>query len=163
MSLHKFKSKLEKAGSWTVIPVSIDAKKIFGSGGHIRIKGKLDGHPFKGMTLMPMGNGVHCLPVNAAFRKILKKNAGENTIIEFEKDNEVPVIEIPVELKEAFKASKEAKKLFDSYSTSMRKEYYKYIAEGKKKETKEKRAVDTVLKLEKLYFEKQNTGKTVQK
>jgi hypothetical protein len=154
MSLFKFKAKLEKVGSWTVIVVPIDAKKTFGTGGYIKVKGTVDAKSFKGMTLMPMGNGNHCLPVNADFRKEIKKDAGDKVIIEFEKDIDMPVIEIPVELKEGFKASREAKKLFDSYSASMKKEYCKYITEGKKKETREKRAVDMVLRLEKLFFEK---------
>jgi hypothetical protein len=154
MGTLKFKSKLEKIGSWTVVVVPIDAKKTFGSGGYIRIKGRVDSRPFTGLTLMPMGNGNHYLPVNADFRKSIKKDAGDSVVIEFEKDNEKPVITLPVELKEAFKASKEAKKLFDSYSDSMRREYCNYISEGKKKETREKRAVDAVLKLEKLYIEK---------
>jgi hypothetical protein len=154
MGLLKFKAKLEKVGSWTVIVVPIDAQKVFGTGGYVRIKGKVDSKEFKGMTLMSMGTGNHCLPVNADFRKEIKKDAGDYVNIEFEKDNDKPVIEVPAELKEAFKASREAKKIFSSYSPSMQKEHCRYIAEGKKKETREKRAVDTVLKLEKLFFEK---------
>lgn len=154
LNIYKFKTKLEKAGSWTVVVIPIDAKKNFGTGGYIRIKGTVDLKPFKGMTLMPMGNGNHCLPVNAEFRKSIKKDAGDTVNIVFEKDTDKPVIEIPSELNEAFKASKEAKKLFDSYSPSMKKEHCKYISGGKKIETREKRAVDTVLKLEKLYIEK---------
>jgi hypothetical protein len=153
MSLHKFKSKLKKVGSWTVIVVPIDAKKIFGTGGYVKIKGTVDDLSFKGMTLMPMGDGNHCLPVNAEFRKTIKKDAGDTVTIAFEKDNDKPIIEIPDELKGAFKASKEAKKLFDSSSPSMQKQYCKYISEAKQKETRERRAVDTVLRLEKLYFE----------
>jgi uncharacterized protein YdeI (YjbR/CyaY-like superfamily) len=77
------------------------------------------------------------------------KNSGDPVSVSLEKDNEKPVLEIPHELKGAFKASKEAKRMFDSLSPSMKKEHCRYIAEGKKKETREKRAVDTVLKFEK--------------
>jgi hypothetical protein len=152
MSIQKFKSKLEKAGSWTIVRVPFDARKIWGSGGYTRIMGSIDGMPFKG-TLMPMGDGIHCFPVKAGMRKEIRKDAGDPVSVILEKDLEVPVIEMPSELKGAFKASKEAKKLFDSYTPSVRKEYCKYISEGKKKETREKRAVDVVLKLEKLYAE----------
>jgi hypothetical protein len=154
MTKQKFKSKLEKAGSWTIVRVPFDAKKEFGSGGYSRIKGTIDNFEFKGLSLMPMGEGVHCFPVKADMRKAIGKDVGDPVTIILEKDNDEPVIDFPGELKEAFKASKEAKKIFDGLSASMRKEYCKYISEGKKKETREKRAVDTVLKLEKIYFEK---------
>lgn len=156
MTKQKFKSKLEKVGSWTIVKVPFNAKKVFGSAGHSRIMGSIDGIPFKGLGLMPMGEGVHCFPVKAELRKIIGKNSGDTVNVILEKDPEIPVIEVPTELKEAFKASKEAKKMFDAYTPSMRKEHCRYIAEGKKKETREKRAVDTVLKLEKIYFEKNN-------
>ena len=154
MSKQKFTSKLSKAGSWTIVIVPFDAKKVFGTGGYSRIKGTIEGLPFKGLSLMPMGDGVHCFPVKAEMRKAIRKDAGDSVKVEIEKDTEVPVVEMPVELKEALKASKEAKKMFDSYSPSMKREHFKFIAEGKKKETREKRAVETVLKFEKTYYEK---------
>jgi hypothetical protein len=152
MSKKKFKSKLEKIGSWTVVRVPFDIKKLWGSGGYARIIGDIDGMPFKG-TLMPMGDGIHCFPVKAEMRKKLGKDAGDPVSVVMEKDPEKHVVEMPAELKEALKASDEAKKLFDSYTPGVRREYCKYISEGKKKETREKRAVDVVLKLEKLYSE----------
>lgn len=103
---------------------------------------------------MPMGEGVHCFPVKADMRKAIGKDVRDPVTIILEKDNDEPVIDFPNELKEAFKASKEAKKMFDGLSPSMRKEICKHIAEGKKKETREKRAVDMVLQLEKKDFGK---------
>jgi hypothetical protein len=148
VAARKFKAKLEKMGSWTVVKIPFDAKKTFGSAGYIRVKGMIDHLPLK-ISLMPMGNGVYCFPVKLEMRKAMGKVAGDTISVCLEKDNEKPVLEIPHELKEAFKASKEAKKMFDSLSPSMKKEHCRYIAEGKKKETREKRAVDTILKFEK--------------
>jgi hypothetical protein len=152
MSVHKFKSKLEKAGSWTIVRVPFDAKKIFGSAGYIRVIGTID-NVLLNISLMPMGEGIHCFPVKAELRKQIGKELGDPVIVSIEKDNSEPVLEIPNELKQAFKASKEAKKMFDSFSPSMKKEHCRYIAEAKKKETRENRAVNTVLKLEKLASE----------
>jgi hypothetical protein len=153
MAVHKFKSKLEKIGSWTIVKVPLDTKKLFGSAGYIRVKGTIDNVELK-ISLMPMGEGIHCFPVKAELRKTIRKESGDTVNVSIEKDNTQPVLEIPSELKEAFKASKEAKKMFESYSPSMQREHCKYISEGKKKETREDRAVKTVLKLEKLFFEK---------
>jgi hypothetical protein len=154
MAVQKFKSRLEKAGSWTIVKVPFDAKKIFGSAGHTRIMGTLDGLSFKGLSLMPMGEGRHCFPVKAEMRKAIGKDAGDPVTVVLEKDPEKPVVEVPLELKEAFRASKEAKKMFGTYSASMQLEHCRYIAEGKKKETRESRAIATVLRLEKRWSEK---------
>jgi hypothetical protein len=154
MSIQKFKSKLEKVGSWTIVKVPFDAKKVFGSAGYTKIKGTIDNVSFNGFTLMPMGEGVHFFPVKSELRKTIGKESGDPVTITLQKDSQTAVMEVPAELKSAFKASREAKKVFDEYSPSMQREHCRYIAEGKKKETREKRAVDTVLKLEKLYFEK---------
>ncbi|MCE3278411.1 MAG: hypothetical protein K0S44_602 [Bacteroidetes bacterium] len=153
MSQKKFKAKLEKMGSWIVVKIPFDVKKTYGSAGYIRIKGTIEHLPLK-TSLMPMGEGVHCFPVNLGMRKEIGKDAGDSVSVVIEQDNEKPVLEIPIELKQAFKASKEAKKMFDSFSPSMKKEHCRYISEGKKEETRINRAVATVLKLEKLYLEK---------
>ncbi|MCW3070818.1 MAG: hypothetical protein JWO44_708 [Bacteroidetes bacterium] len=155
--MQKFKSKLEKIGSWTIVKVPFDAKKIFGSAGHTRVKGTIDHVPFS-ISLMPMGEGVHCFPVKAELRKAIGKNSGDPVSVVLEQDHDKPVVEVPSELTGAFRASKEAKKMFDSYSASMQREHCRYISEGKKKETRENRAVATVLKLEKLYAEKNAAG-----
>ena len=158
MTLQKFKSKLEKVGSWTILKVPFDAKKKFGSAGHNRVKGSIDGFNFKGVSLMPMGDGVHCMPVKADIRKKIGKDRGDIVSVEMEKDPDKPILEIPVELTKAFRGSKEAKKMFESYSPSMQREHCRYIAEGKKEETRTNRAVATVLKLEKLYLERKNSN-----
>lgn len=100
---------------------------------------------------MPMGKGVHCFPVKLEMRKAMGKNPGDPVSVAIEIDPVKPVLKIPVELKQAFKASKEAKQIFDAYSPSMKREHCRYIAEGKKKETRINRAVATVLKLEKIF------------
>ena len=121
------------------------------------MKGTIDNVPFS-ISLMPMGEGVHCFPVKAELRKAICKESGDPVSVMLEQDHEKPVVKVPVELTGAFKASKEAKKMFESYSASMQREHCRYIAEGKKKETRENRAVATVLKLEKLYAEKNAAG-----
>ncbi|HEY0029216.1 MAG TPA: YdeI/OmpD-associated family protein [Bacteroidia bacterium] len=152
MTQYKFKTKLEKIGTWTFAVAPIDVKKEFGSAGPVRVKGKIDDYAFAGVSLMPMGNGKHCLAIKIAIRKALKKEAGATVMIVLEKDT--AELEVPFELKEAFEASPEAKKMFDSYSYSNKKYYTEHVNESKKQETRDKRAVNCVLKLEKLYFEK---------
>jgi hypothetical protein len=148
----KFKAKMQKMGAWTIVVTPIDAKKIFGRSGHIRIKGTIDGFPFNDTSLMPMGTGEHCMSIKTQIRKSIRKGAGDSIEIILEED--FAELEIPEELKEAFEASPEAEKMFNAYSPSHKRNYTRYIFESKKKETREKRAVDSVLRLEKEYFEK---------
>jgi len=148
----KFKTKLQKVGSWTIAPASFDTLKVFGTKSHVRVKGTINGYEFSGVSLMPAGDGTHFLAVKTGIRKAIKKEAGDTVEIILEPDTSE--LKVPAELKEAFRASPEAKKMFEAYSYSHRKLYVEHIVEAKAKETKVKRAVDCVIALEKIYFEK---------
>lgn len=143
---------MQKMGAWTIVITPIDVKKVFGKAGHVRVKGTIDGFPFDDTSLMPMGTGEHCMPIKTQIRKAIRKEAGESIEIILEED--FAELKIPFELKEAFEASPEAEKMFKTYSPSAKRNYVKYINESKKKETREKRAVASVLRIEKEYFEK---------
>ena len=84
--LAKFTSKLQKSpgkGGWTYATWDKTAE-TFGTRGAVKIRGTVDGHPIA-TSFMPMGNGLQMLPINAATRKAIKKEAGDNveiTIIE---------------------------------------------------------------------------------
>jgi hypothetical protein len=139
-------------GAWTIAITPIDVRRVFGKAGHVRVKGTIDGFPFDDTSLMPIGTGEHCMPIKTPIRKAIKKEAGATIEITLEED--FSELKIPDELIEAFEASPEAKKMFDAYSPSHKRNYTKHINESKKKETREKRAVDCVLRIEKEYFEK---------
>lgn len=143
---------MQKMGAWTIVITPIDVKKVFGRKGHVRVKGTIDGFPFDDTSLMSMGTGKHCMAIRNEIRKAIRKEAGDTIDIILEED--FAELKIPVELKEAFEASPEAEKMFYAYSPSHKRNYTKYINESKKKETREKRAVDSVLRIEKEYFEK---------
>ena len=52
--------------------------KFFGTRGLVKIKGTIDGHPFRS-SFMAMGDGRHMLPVKLETRKTIGKEAG-NTV-----------------------------------------------------------------------------------
>lgn len=139
-------------GAWTMAIATVDTKKIFGTSGYIRIKGTIDGVPFKGLSLMPRKEGSHIMAIKAKFRKAIRKEAGDTVELIIERDYDE--MEIPDELIEAFEASPEAKKMFDSYSYSNKKYFIEHITEAKREATKDKRAVESILLLEKRYKEK---------
>lgn len=152
MPVQKFKVKMQKMGAWTIVITPVDVRKVFGKKGHVRVKGTIDGFPFDDTSLMSMGTGEHCMAIRNEIRKEIRKEAGDTIEIILEED--FAELKIPSELKEAFEASTEAEKMFNAYSPSHKRNYTKYVSGSKNKETRERRAVASVLRIEKEYFEK---------
>lgn len=69
----------ENAGAWTCVVLD-DVLELFGTRGLVKIRGAIDGEPFTG-ALMAQGDGTHRLPVKAALRKIIGKEAGQTVHI----------------------------------------------------------------------------------
>ena len=73
----QFRAKLLKSptkGGWTYV-VMPDSAAFFGTKGLVKVRGTIDGHPFRA-SFMAMGNGRHMLPVKAEVREKIGKQEG---------------------------------------------------------------------------------------
>ena len=123
----------------------LNVEEEFGTRGRVKVSATFDGEPYRG-SIVPMG-GSHVLGIRKAIREAIGKSIGDTVKVVLERDTEERVVEVPIELADAFKRNKQARRRYDGLSYTHRREYAEWVGGAKKPETRERRAQKTIEQL----------------
>ena len=143
-----FTATIQNAGGGgAFVEVPFDVEAAFGSK-KPKVKAMIEGVPYRGI-LVRMGTEHHILIILKAIREQIGKTFGDKINITVEADTAPRLVEVPAELKQAFKAEKEAKSFFEKLAYTHQREYVTWINEAKRDETRQARILKTIEMLKK--------------
>jgi len=129
-------------GHWVEVP--FDAKQVFGEA-RPPVRGTVNGTPFRS-RLMVYG-GTTYLGLTNAVRSEAGIEVGATVAVVMERDDEPRVVEVPEALARLLSRDDAARAAFDRLAFTHRKEYAQWIAEAKRDETHDRRAVKAIAML----------------
>jgi hypothetical protein len=140
----KFDAQGEKTG-WTYIDIPADIAMQLKPGNKqsFRVMGTLDNFSFRGVALMPMGDGNFIMALKADIRKGISKREGAMLHVRLETDDEFK-IEMPSDLLDCLTDEPGTLDHFNSLAKSHREYFIKWIDSAKTYPTRAKRIANTV-------------------
>ena len=142
-TIQQFDEKGEKTGwRYIEVPATIAQQLKPGNKKSFRVKGTLDTHAIEKTSLLPMGEGTFIIPIGAAIRKALWKQAGDTLKVQLETDESS--IEVPTDLTECLEDAPDAKAQFYKQPPGHRNYYIKWIDSAKTIETRSKRIAQAI-------------------
>lgn len=130
-------------GAWTYLTAPFDVHKVFGTRGRVPVAGTMNGFPFRN-SLMPEGNGTHCMMVGKELRAGANAEAGDTVLVILDRDEEARTADVPAELKAALRQSPPAARFFAGLTPSQKTDYSTWIATAKQEATRASRATKAV-------------------
>jgi len=134
--------------AWTFFVLPKGASEKLPTRSMQSVDGTLNGIPFQ-VTLEPDGQGSHWMKVDDALRKAAAAKAGDSVRVEMEPVKEEPEPKVPADIPKALKDSPKAMETWKDITAVARRDWIHWITSGKKSETRPKRIVTAVDKLQK--------------
>jgi uncharacterized protein YdeI (YjbR/CyaY-like superfamily) len=125
--------------NWTIVWIPFDVAKLWGSRGHVRIRGEINGFEFR-TALLPTRTGRHFMIVNKQMQKGAKVRAGMDVQFRLEADKEKRAVPAVLEMEKVLRSSKALRKFFESLSPYTQSEIARFIAAAKQPATRLRRA-----------------------
>jgi hypothetical protein len=128
-----------ESGRWVECP--FDARHIFGEA-RPRVTGTVNGHPYA--TRLASYGGSTYLGLLKSLRESAGIADGSTVVVDIERDESSPTVDVPDELTSALDAASDARATFDGLAFTHRKEYAVWVASAKQASTRERRAAKAV-------------------
>jgi hypothetical protein len=107
-------------------------------GRRVAVRGEVNGASFRS-TLAAAADGSYVLTLNASVRKQAKLELGGTARLMLAPDLEPSVVDLPVDLAVALRASPRAAEAFGRLGPSHQREYVEWLGQAKKRETRTRR------------------------
>jgi hypothetical protein len=149
MTIHIFESLLvrpEGVGTWTYLNIPPHVSATFGSKGQVKVKGKINGYPFRS-TALPTGDGSHYLVVAKSIRDQIKAVQGDTVTVMMELDIEERQVDVPEDLIQALESQLQAQDVFSKLSYSQKKVYVDWVLSARQEATRQRRIVKALMLL----------------
>ena len=131
------------SGVGFVVPFNV--QEVFGTKAHVKVRGTIDGHPYRG-SIAPY-SGKHYMVVKREIREALAKTGGDTIHVVMEPDLAERTLPVPDDFKEALDSAKGIRATFDQLSYTNRKEWVEWIEGAKKAQTRTSRIAKAIEKL----------------
>lgn len=152
---HHFTALLERLPDglkayYVQFPGSVEEE--FGTRGSVRVKAHFNGVPAD-RALIPRGDGTHYLLVNPEHRRLAHLTLGSPVRVELTRD-ERPYddFDIPEELAAALDLEPGALAAFERLKVGVRRGMALWVSQGKRPETRDKRALDLLGRIQSREF-----------
>ena len=151
MAIREFEAVLGLAefnsNPFVCLEVPFSVEEAFGIKGRMPVRVTLNGAQFR-TSLFPQKGGPHMMMVNQDMQRQAEVGAGDTVRVQLEQDTEPRVAAVPTELAEELARCPQAAAAFQKLPYSHKKEHADYVAGAVQEETRRRRAVRTVERLQ---------------
>ena len=134
-------TRADITGSSAFVAFPHNARELFGTGGRVPVNATFDDVPYRG-SLVTYGNG-HMILVLTSIQEQLGKKPGDIVRVTIELDEAPRVVELEPDVEGAF-ADAGITAQFRAMSYSHQREYYQWITEAKRDETRARRIAKSI-------------------